>query len=302
MQQPFLEATPDQIRTTLKHFIDVLEILQKSSFARCSVEAIRNAFKWAEVVVSYSKSCEKELMMRICNSFVQDSSKNYSTKLIIETPVELVLRLLLESPVEQIEMNNAELYHEGFKCACATLGPTRTASEIAQILKPRVQRNVLLRHHRVIENATDIGVVNNQLCIMLLKSLLLRQAVGTREFDDALLAVREKVMSNEVSLQLFCNGLVLDKSEIYLYLDEKRADATIIINNLKELTSSAYVARIVLSVGESKILYFLEALSADVVLKLCHKYSTLQNIIEESLIIVGEECICQVSTGNFGMS
>jgi hypothetical protein len=285
------------------------------------VAAIQNAFKWAEATVSLSKMYGRGPMLSICGdidiSATELQNPCCSIKAIVDTPVELVLRLLLESPVEHTQLDGGKVFHEGFKCACASLGPDRTAALIAQILMPKFCRSIYLSQYRLLEDETDLNNVNHQLSFLLLQSLhakCIRQGDSTTStttttssttttqlsMERALEAIKDTVSKDKTSLQQFCACLVFSKNDIYLYMKEGIIEGEERLRELVELARSEVLWRVVLTVAESDILFLLDSISPDVIVRMCCISPALKTIIEVQLLLVGEESIRQLAQGIYG--
>lgn len=292
-------ASTDRAKIILKHFCDVLKVLQAPTFAKCTVDAIRNAFKWASVVTSLPVSYDRACLLGICEEIVAVGF-NRQSNMVVDAPVELVLQLIMESPLEQTRLNAVLIYHEAIKCACAELGPEKTATVLARILKPLVCRNVSMRRCQLDEKSV-INTVNKKLAVMLLQSMHSRRRCEERDFSSTLCLLRETVSKDKTTLHLLCSSLVLSENDIYLYLQDTMIDRVKCVSEIIELIRLPSLWTLVCDIAELKILHFLGSLPVDVVITLCQHHRPMKGVIERSLLAVGEESIVQLAGGDFGM-
>lgn len=283
------------IRQLLKCFVDVIKIMQTSKFAKCNAEAIKNAFKWAETVSSLSKIHPRELLVHICKEVALGE---HCARSIIDSPAELVLQLLLESPVEQTVLSGAMIYHEGFKCACASLGPDRTATIIAQVLQPRVHRIVQLRYHHDLNNENDIKELKTELAFLLLRSLHYHYSTGSA--TSAVADVADVVGKDSVTLHALCTALTLSANEAYLHIEDKGINKDEYLKELMHVMQLDVLWDVVCGVANARILFFLDSLPSAIIWRICCHRPKLKETIENSLLIVGENSIMRLAGRNYG--
>ncbi len=270
-------------------FIEVIRRLRSAEMCKCSTNAIKNAFKWAEYINNTGKLFDRGTIGRVCTQLAHNRIEISDPSLLVIDPVQVIVQATLESPMLAMSSEGASVAQECIRCACSVLGPEQTVRLISSVLAPLIQtRSTIETFH--LDHSSDY-VMNKIFAAELIKcihgnadcSYPARSSVSDIRADLIQLPTTDAAALKVVlvSMELTVRDLLqISSGEI------SEAEA---LNSLQH--AQRELAAVISESFRSNTFFTLDHAGIECSVRLCRKNANICQSLEDGLVSVGQRLI-----------